>query len=71
MNTDRKQVDLGTTVYDTDGDQLGTIYGFDEHGFYITAADGVMVLSEETVSSEHAAALTWRCWEEIYYWQED
>jgi ABC-type ATPase with predicted acetyltransferase domain len=62
-DTDRKQVDLGTTVYDADGNPLGTVRGFDEHGFYITAADDVVVLSEDTVGSEHAKALMWRCWE--------
>jgi len=63
MDTEGKQVDIGTTVYDDDGEPLGMIRGFDEHGFYITANDDVEVLSEDTVGSEHADALMWRCWE--------
>ena len=37
---ERTDFDFGQTVYD-DGNPLGTVRGFDEHRFYVTAADGV------------------------------
>jgi len=60
---ERTQVDLGTAVYDEDGEKLGTVRGFDEHGFYITATADVEALTDETVGTGHADALMWRCWE--------
>jgi len=63
---ERDDVRFGTTVYTEDGDALGTIRGFDEHGFYVTAEDGVEALSIEHVRSGHEfgeAELMWRCWE--------
>jgi rubrerythrin len=62
----RHEVQFGTTVYTEDGEALGTVRGFDEHGFYVTAEDGVEALSIEHVRSGHEfgeAELMWRCWE--------
>ena len=38
-DTEQKQVDIGTTVYDDVGEPLGTVRGFDEHGFYCWQED--------------------------------
>lgn len=57
------RVALGTTVFDEDGEKLGTVQGMDEHGFYVTNEEGI-----EGMSSKHRktgtageAELTWRC----------
>ena len=59
------RVSFGQTIYDDDGNALGSIRGFDEHGFYVTTMDGIEALSSEHVSSGVAgeAELMWRCWE--------
>lgn len=60
----RRRLSLGSTVYDEDGERLGTVRGFDQHGFYVSAADDVEVLSEEEApESSHGDALMWRCWQ--------
>jgi len=58
-------VGLGEIVYDEDGNALGTVRGFDEHGFYVTTEEGIEALSAEHVSTGVAgeAELMWRCWE--------
>ncbi|WP_324759884.1 DUF7130 family rubredoxin-like protein [Haloarcula sp. GH36] len=58
------EVSFGQTVYDEDGTALGTIRGFDEHGFYVTADEGIEALSSEhiTTGSAGEAELMWRCW---------
>ena len=38
-DTEQKQVDIGTTVYDDEGEPLGTVRVFDEHGFYCWQED--------------------------------
>ncbi len=50
-------------MYDEDGNRLGTIRGFDENGFYVTAAEDLSVLDTEELSSDHGDAIMWRCWE--------
>ena len=47
------------------GNQLGTVRGFNEHGVYVTTADGVAALSSEytTAGTTGQAELMWRCWE--------
>jgi len=62
---DSEDLAFGMTVYDEDGTELGTIRGFDEHGFYVTIQDGIDALSSEHVSTGAAgeAELMWRCWE--------
>ena len=59
------RVDPGQTVYDDDGNALGTVRGFDEHGFYVTTEDGIEAMSAEHVSTGQAgeAELMWRCWD--------
>ena len=59
----KRELDLGRTVYDADGNELGTVRGFDEQGFYVTAAADVVVLEDETKTSDHGDAIMWRCWE--------
>ncbi len=56
-------VDLGRAVYDDEGNRLGTIRGFDEGGFYVTAAENVVVLDTEELHPDHGDAIMWRCWE--------
>jgi len=55
---------FGETVYDEEGQALGTIRGFDEHGFYVTMEEGIDALSEEHVRAglPGEAELMWRCW---------
>ncbi|MEF8820656.1 MAG: hypothetical protein V5A52_00115 [Halovenus sp.] len=55
-------VDVGRMVYDDEGNELGTVRGFDESGFYVTANGDVTVLEDETTSSDHRDAIMWRCW---------
>lgn len=55
-------VDLGQSIYDENGEFLGTVRGFDESGFYVNADDDIELLNEHT-GSAHADALMWRCWE--------
>jgi len=59
------RVDPGQTVYDEEGNALGTVRGFDEHGFYVTTEEGIEAMSAEHVSTGQAgeAELMWRCWE--------
>jgi len=59
----KRELDLGRTVYDEAGNELGTVRGFDERGFYVTAMEDVIVLEDETTSSDHGDAIMWRCWE--------
>ena len=59
-------VRFGTKVYTDDGELLGHVRGFDEHGFYVTAEDGVEGWSIEHSRAGHdfgEAELMWRCWE--------
>ena len=63
---ERDKLAFGETVYDEDGNELGRVRGFDEHGFYVTLEEGLEGLSEEHVTSGHEfgeAELMWRCWE--------
>jgi len=56
---------FGQAIYDEDGTRLGTIRGFDEHGFYVSTDDGIEALSAEHIATGAAAEaeLMWRCWE--------
>ena len=65
-SAERDRLAFGETVYDDDGNELGRIRGFDEHGFYVTLEEGLEALSKEHVTSGHEfgeAELMWRCWE--------
>jgi rubrerythrin len=58
------QLDLGQTVYDEEGAELGEIRGFEEGGFFVTTREGVESLSVEHARSGHdfgKAELMWRC----------
>ena len=65
--SEQEPVDLsfGQTVSDADGTELGTVREFDEHGFYVTFAEGMDTMSAEHVTPGGAgeAELMWRCWE--------
>jgi rubrerythrin len=64
--SEERRVGLGQPIYDDDGEQLGTVRGFDEHGFYVTAEEGIQGLSSEHIRAGHElgeAELMWRCWE--------
>jgi len=64
MSTDEFAIKLGETVYDEDGEAVGTVRGFDEDGFFVTNREGAAAFS---VAHEHAphdfgeAELIWRC----------
>ena len=60
------RVGLGQTVYDEDGEELGSIRGFDEAGFYVTMREGYEALSVEHARTGHEFGegyLMWRCTE--------
>ncbi len=61
--TEKREVRTGKTVYDAEGEKLGVVRGFDEHGFYVTASTDVEVLPDEPGQRERSDALMWRCWE--------
>jgi hypothetical protein len=55
---------LGQIVYDADGTELGTVRGFDQNGFYVSATTEAAVMpSVDSAGSKSADALMWRCWE--------
>ena len=63
-DADRVRVSFGEAVYDEEGNRLGSIRGFDEHGFFVTTDDGIESLSVEHARSGHdfgEAELMWRC----------
>ncbi|ACV12781.1 conserved hypothetical protein [Halorhabdus utahensis DSM 12940] len=64
MASEPTEVTFGTGVYDEAGNKLGTVRGFDEHGFYVSTDDGIAALSSEHLASGIAgeAELMWRCW---------
>lgn len=58
------RLNLGEPVYNENGQQLGTIRGFDDAGFYVTMREGVEMMSVEHARSGHEfgeAELMWRC----------
>jgi rubrerythrin len=60
-----EDLELGETVFDDEGTQLGVIRGFDENGFYVSVNENVESLHDATLSSSELgeAHLMWRCWE--------
>ncbi|MFB6135984.1 MAG: rubredoxin-like domain-containing protein [Halobacteriaceae archaeon] len=61
---DGPDVGVGATVYDGEGNALGTVRGFDEDGFFVTIREGVASMSIEHERSGHEfgeAELMWRC----------
>ncbi|WP_123536191.1 DUF7130 family rubredoxin-like protein [Halosimplex salinum] len=67
MSDTDERVDLGfgQAVYDDEGIRLGTVRGFDEHGFYVTTDEGIGAMSGEHLATGGAgeAELMWRCWD--------
>ncbi len=64
-NESSTRITFGTTICDAEGNELGTIRAFDEHGFYVSIDDGIESLSGEhiTAGSPGEAELMWRCWD--------
>jgi rubrerythrin len=62
-STDQRTLKTGATVYDENGEQVGTVRGVDEHGFYVRADSDVEVLAGPGARADHSDALMWRCWE--------
>ena len=64
-SADEEDLAFGQTVYDEDGEELGTIRGFDQHGFYVSVEDGIQSFSGDhrTTGVAGEAELMWRCWE--------
>lgn len=58
-------VSFGNEVYDEAGNKLGTVRGFDEHGFFVSTDEGITAMSREHIASglPGEAELTWRCYE--------
>jgi hypothetical protein len=57
-------VEIGTTVYDADGDELGTVRGLDDVGFYVRSVDGTRRVGlDEARDVFGKAYVMWRCWE--------
>jgi rubrerythrin len=59
-------LNLGQSIYDEDGEEIGQIRGFERGGFFVTTREGI-----ESMSVEHSRAgheygegeLMWRCTE--------
>lgn len=61
-----RMVQPGEALYDADGNEIGTVRGYDEHGLYVTTREGVEALSviHERAGHEFGEAeLLWRCTE--------
>ncbi|WP_372910971.1 hypothetical protein [Salinigranum sp.] len=57
-------VEIGTTVYDADGNELGTVRGLDDVGFYVRSTAGTgRVGFEEARDAFGVGYVMWRCWE--------
>ncbi len=57
-------VSIGQSVYDVDGNELGTVRGVDDDGFYVlTPADSKSVSLTEARDVFGTAYVMWRCWE--------
>ncbi|ELZ30876.1 hypothetical protein C474_10456 [Halogeometricum pallidum JCM 14848] len=64
MADEKPRVSVGSTVYTEDGEELGTVRGFDDDGFYVSTREGIVSLSVEHERSGHEfgeAELMWRC----------
>jgi rubrerythrin len=57
-------VEIGTTVYDEAGNELGTVRGLDDVGFYVRSTEGTgRVGLDEARDVFGKAYVMWRCWE--------
>lgn len=66
MSTGKElEIDLGETVYTEDGTELGTIRGFDDEGFYVTASVDIDAPTPNhvTMSKTGERNVMWRCWQ--------
>lgn len=56
-------VEVGQTVYDEAGEELGTVRGVDDDGFYVLAPEGA---PEKTIAEARDVTgrdhVMWRCW---------
>jgi rubrerythrin len=60
------ELSIGETLYNEEGDPVGTIRGIEESGAYVTTRDDVEALSIEHARSGQSfgeAELMWRCME--------
>jgi hypothetical protein len=57
-------VEIGTVVYDADGNELGTVRGLDDAGFYVRSPEGADRLALDSARDIFGKAyVMWRCWE--------
>lgn len=57
-------VEIGETIYNEDGESLGTVRGIDDDGFYVLAPEGAPETSlAETRELTGRDYIMWRCWE--------
>ena len=67
MSTDEPKfanVTIGQSVYDEDGEKLGTVRGVDDDGFYVLAPESSGSLGLTKARDVFGTAyVMWRCWE--------
>jgi rubrerythrin len=66
MSDGEIRVSFGEALYKENGEKVGSVRGFDEHGFYVTTLEGVGGLSIEHLRAGHEfgeGELMWRCWD--------
>jgi hypothetical protein len=57
-------VEIGTTVYDAAGNELGAVRGLDDVGFYVRSVEGTGNVSIDDARDVFGKAyVMWRCWE--------
>ncbi|MFC6786909.1 hypothetical protein ACFQFH_13785 [Halobaculum halobium] len=57
-------ISAGQSVYDAEGNELGTVRGVDDAGFYVLAAEGAGAVDlDEARDIFGKAFVMWRCWE--------
>lgn len=64
MAQEPMQIALGESVFDEDGNEIGTVRGITEDGIVVTNRTGVAALSIEHERTPHEfgeAELMWRC----------
>ncbi|MDY6819052.1 MAG: hypothetical protein SVG88_10365 [Halobacteriales archaeon] len=64
--SDRREIEvsIGEAVYNADGEQIGSVRGVDEDGFFVTTREGVEAMSVEHERAGQTfgeAELLWRC----------
>ena len=61
-----RELSVGQSIYDEDGNELGQVRGFDQAGFFVTTREGVEARTVEHARSGKEfgeANLMWRCME--------